>query len=512
MSEDYDHSIIRFYKQDGSPSGTGFAISEKHVISCTHVISGALGFVDNQSIPKDTSLEAEITLDGKKKIMLSVIVSFSSVENHSPDEIEDITVLELQNAQTVKSLKFASVRNCTDHQGQAFNLFGFNKPEGAWHDGVCKGSVGTGWIQLEVHNISGDNLKGLSGAPVWNNELKATVGMLVAKDWSNNLTAYMFPVRKLMQAWPSLQENTQKTRFSGKLDNVFMQQVKINIADELNIEDVSQFSNLLREELIQFLKDTGLEKALTDNEDVAEALIANLKSGGSTAPVITRVMMNATLHCLDKRKGKLYKATQGKHEVIKGVAEQILGWLILVSVKQEYLDTLNPTEASVGLYFKLPIKTPGGAEIIVARYKERQANFQFGDSLSGKHMRHVPPGANWKKSSVVNELRLILWNQVFPGMCKSKGAMLLPNEVVDLNAEIATRSADTFNTEDHILAIECQESNFDREVHKELFRDLPNLTLVCFGYGGKEFFYALEPFLISAVNRFLTQINKALNQ
>lgn len=515
MSEKFGRSIIRFYKQDGSPIGTGFAISEKHVVSCTHVIAAVLGRDDDQPIPNDMSLEAEITLDGKKKISLTVITSFPRIASPRSDEIEDITVLGLEELQVVKSLTFAPVRNCKDqdHYDQYFKSFGFNKPEGDWHDGVCKGPTGAGWIQLEVENASGDRLDGLSGAPVLNKKFNAIVGLLVAKG-RGDLSAYMIPVHKLIQAWPSLQENTQKTNFSGKLDSPFLEQIKSNIADELKRDEVSQFRGVLRNELNDLLKSVGLN-TVEDDKNIANGLITALKQGGSEVPVITKVLMKATLSCLDKRNGKYFIANQGRHESIKEDVEQILGWLILASVEEQYAHNLNSSsEVLSSMYFKLPVLTAGGVEIIVARQYQRKANLQAGESLSGSHVLGITPGMiNWEDSSAVETLKLKLWNQVFPRMKKNNPeTKLTSREVKQLNSELEIRLADDYYKEHHILAIECcSDMDLGRKAYQDLLEDLYKLTLVCFGFDEQQVFYSPEYNLTGAVNRFLTAVNEALN-
>lgn len=517
MSEQFNRSIIRFYQQNGSNAGTGFAISGKHVISCTHVIAAVLGLNDDQLIPEDMTLDAEITLDGKKSIPLKVITSFPRIANPRSDQIEDITILELQDSQAVKSLTFASLKSCgdPDHYDQPFKSFGFNKPEGDWHDGVCKGPIGAGWIQLEVANASGDRLNGLSGAPVWNKNFNAIVGLLVAKG-RDNLAAYMIPAQKLIQAWPNLNKNAQRVHFSEEPDSVFLEQVKRNIVDELQRDEVSQFRAVLCKELNEVLRNIGLDAldSAAGEISIANGMIAALKDGGSEVPVITKALMKATLSCLDKRSGKYFSANQGKHESIKECVEQILGWLILVSVEEQYVQKLKSSLAvSSSIYFKLPVLTPGGVEIIVARWYQRKADMQIRESLSGTHVLNIAPQKfKWDEPSIVETLKLELWNQVFPSEKKNNAdTKLIPNEVRRLNSELEIRLADEYYKEHHILAIECSDMDLDREAYRDLLRDLSKLTLVCFGFDEQQVFYSPEYNLMSAVNRFLTAVNKALN-
>lgn len=522
MSEKFNRSIIRFYNQNGSNSGTGFAISESHVISCTHVIAAALGVDDDKSIASGTPLTAEITLDSKKQIALSVIASFPRVVEPNSEEIEDITILQLAEAASErKPLFFAPVKSCADseHQDQPFRTYGFNKPEGHWHQGVCRGPIGAGWIQLEVENASGDRLDGLSGAPVWNKVLNAIVGLMVAKS-RHNLTAYMIPIRKIIraiQACPNLQQNVHSVHLPKEPDSAFLEQVKGNIVDELQRDDVFQFKVVLSKELNEVLTKIGLDPLVpaAGDRSIADGMVAALKDGGSEVPVITKALMKATLSCLDKRSGKYFSTNQGKHQSIKECVEQLLGWLILVSVEEQYLQHLHfPSVISSPLYFKLPVLTSGGVEIIVARWYQRKANLQTRGALSGAHVLNIAPGMiNWNDPSAVEALKLKLWNQVFPDMKKTNPETKLTlNEVKQLNSELEIRLADDFYKEHHILAIECSDMDLDRDAYQDLLGDLNKLTLVCFGFKEQQVFYSPEYNLTSAVNRFLTAVNRALNQ
>lgn len=522
MSEQFNRSIVRFYNQNGSNSGTGFAINESHVVSCTHVIAAVLGIDDDKPITPGTTLTAEITLDSKKHIALAVIASFPRVAEPNSDEIEDITILQLAEAMTErKPLVFAPVRSYADseHQDQPFRTYGFNKPEGHWHDGVCRGPIGAGWIQLEVANASGDRLDGLSGAPVWNKALNAIVGLMVAKS-RDNLIAYMIPARKIIQAvqtCPGFQQNVQSVHLPKEPDSVFLEQVKRNIVDELQRDEVSLFKVVLSKELNEVLIKIGLDPLVpaADDKSIADGMVAALKDGGSEVPVITKALMKATLSCLDKRNGKYFSTNQGKHQSIKECVEQLLGWLILVSVEEQYLQHLNfPSVISSPLYFKLPVLTSGGVEIIVARWYQRKANLQTRGALSGTHVLNIAPGMiSWNDPSAAEALKLKLWNQVFPDREKSNAETILTRkEVGELNSELEIRLADDYYKEHHILAIECGDMDLDRKAYQDLLIDLNKLTLVCFGFKEQQVFYSPENNLTSAVNRFLTAVNRALNQ
>lgn len=518
MSEQFNRSIIRFQKPDGGATvGTGFAIGERHVISCTHVVASVLGLESDQPLPPAMELDAEINLDGRKPVRLKVIKSFPRL-NHQPTrhDVEDITIMEVvgSDTQALSSAKLLFEQDDAAHYDQAFKAYGFNKPVGDWHDGVCKGPMSAGWIQLQIDNHTADKLNGLSGAPVWNKQHQAIVGMLVAKRGDHD--AYMIPAYKLAQAWPELQVHKPTDQIPQQPDSDFLAQIKQNIGYELDAAGVSLFRDVLKEELDKVLLKLNQSKVQDGQTDsLVDGLILAIQLGGNEVPVITAALMNAARHCFDKR-GKHYQAAIPDRDAIHDAVEQLLGWLVMAAVSDQYAGALQPSaDFPFAVYFELPVMTPGGVETVVSRCYQRQAKLEpKGSSVVGSHTLHGQDNQfNWKQSSAVNNLKLLLWNQVFPEEKRSTDSPPLDRkELSKLNAELEIRRLDEWAREHHLIAIECSTLDTDtsyKAVYQQLLIDLPQLTLVRFGLlGQQQVFYAPEYHLMSAVNRFLTTLNR----
>lgn len=79
-------------------------------------------------------------------------------------------------------------------------------PGGVWHSGTFRGPTGEGWVQLSRNDGEGMYVKrGFSGSPVWDDELGAAVGMMVAAEPVREAQqAFALRTRTLLAALPEL--------------------------------------------------------------------------------------------------------------------------------------------------------------------------------------------------------------------------------------------------------------------------------------------------------------------
>ncbi|HRJ53459.1 MAG TPA: trypsin-like peptidase domain-containing protein [Candidatus Thiothrix moscowensis] len=206
MPEAFNHAIAQFLNTDGSRAiGTGFAVTSRHVLTCTHVIAAVLGQDARLPIPSGTVLTVHFPLNPQlPPLTLRVHTTFPCVDQPNIHTLEDISLLEVEGITTMPHAP-RQVLPDSGHHGQVFHTYGFNRQGGSWFNGQCAGVVAEGWIQLQVDNASDESLNGLSGAPVWNTQANAITGMLVAKR-RGNLRSYMIPMARLIRALPLLAE------------------------------------------------------------------------------------------------------------------------------------------------------------------------------------------------------------------------------------------------------------------------------------------------------------------
>lgn len=197
--------VLSDNRQPPNPVGAGFMVSAQHVISCAHVIADAL------SIPRTTQEKpsAQIWLDrpltpGTLPLSACVEIWYPLNERLQFGELEDLTVLRLDAPLELLTANIQSL-SLTDFSDRPVRLFGFpkGKDNGTWISGHTKGPLGNGWIQLDNELGRHGVTPGFSGAPIWDDQTQAIIGMMVGTPKGDPHTAYMVPVVTLAQAWPS---------------------------------------------------------------------------------------------------------------------------------------------------------------------------------------------------------------------------------------------------------------------------------------------------------------------
>jgi predicted ATPase len=188
------------------PVGAGFLVDERHVLTCAHIIAGMLtdppaGLVtlDFPAWPGLTKLTVEVAPGG-----------WFPVDDREGGDLAVLTIsVELPGAMTRAPLRQPG--STLDHR---FRCHGFSSrlPGGKDAVGVLRGPGGSGhweWIQMDALSQQGYAVEaGFSGAPVWDDDERAIVGMVVARDPrdSGSRVGWMIPLTVLSRLWTPLGE------------------------------------------------------------------------------------------------------------------------------------------------------------------------------------------------------------------------------------------------------------------------------------------------------------------
>lgn len=208
MPAPLESCVVRIYSKSDKVIGAGFLVSAKHILTCAHIITRALG-VDQTTTEKP---EGEIQLDfpwlaNKAKFTAKVVFWLPVNPNASA---EDIAGLELdQNPpEDASPAQLVTSENLWGHHFQAFG-FPEGQPHGISASGVLRSSTGKGWIQVEDIKETGYRLEpGFSGAPAWDDKLQGVVGMAVAADNKRPQlkVAFIIPSNMLKNTCPFLKD------------------------------------------------------------------------------------------------------------------------------------------------------------------------------------------------------------------------------------------------------------------------------------------------------------------
>jgi len=179
--------------------GVGFLVTDRHILTCAHVVVIALGLPDDPPDPPQADLFLDFPLLAPEQEFTARIVHWQPAL--------DVAVLELTTIPPAES-KPVHLVTADDLWGHAFRAFGFPSryDDGVWTFGVLRGRTAAGWVQIEDVKEPGYWVQqGFSGTPIWDEQIEGVVGMAIATD-ADRVTkaAFIVPAQALIEAWPDL--------------------------------------------------------------------------------------------------------------------------------------------------------------------------------------------------------------------------------------------------------------------------------------------------------------------
>ena len=187
-----DKAIARIRKPDDSIAGAAFLVAPDLLLTCWHVACAAL---------EDNRLRLDFLLVAPGQMCSA------RLERH--DKPADLALLRLESPAPdgCSPIRLVVEQDVSALWGHTCRAFGFPKDldSGVWAEARLQAAIGdSGWLQLSDTGQSGYFVqRGFSGGPVWDDELKGTVGMVVAADPALR-TAFCIPAAHLLDFCPDL--------------------------------------------------------------------------------------------------------------------------------------------------------------------------------------------------------------------------------------------------------------------------------------------------------------------
>lgn len=212
-----DAAVARVWGISGRPAGTAFLAEADHLITAAHVLNLALGRDPAAVTRPEQTVEVDFPLLAPGRRVPARIVHWVPPVpgGGGPDDVAGLRLLR-SGPMGVAPVPLARVEHPFDRR---VVMLGFPAvhDDGVYSVGRLRGLQASGWVQIDVEDASQFTIvSGFSGAPVWDVDAVAAVGMVVAAWRGNVRTGYMIPAAKLFEAWPRLTELTRPaTPFPG---------------------------------------------------------------------------------------------------------------------------------------------------------------------------------------------------------------------------------------------------------------------------------------------------------
>ncbi len=205
MSSSLESSIVRICNANGIVVGAGFLVGERQALTCAHVVAGALGLADDTPEKPQAPVYLDIPRVAPRKLLTARVVLWRPPRADGGDDIAGLELMD-DPPHGAQAAPLAQVEDLWDH---SFRAFGFPRGQdtGVWATGRLLGRQVTNWVQIEDVKETGFAVEqGFSGTPVWDSQVEAVVGMVVAAERRMNLkTAFAIPVDVLAASWPLLE-------------------------------------------------------------------------------------------------------------------------------------------------------------------------------------------------------------------------------------------------------------------------------------------------------------------
>lgn len=198
MTTPFESAIVRVCSTDGTIVGVGFLVTDRHILTCAHVVTSALGLLHDTPDPPEADLHLDFPLLASGQVLTARVSHWQPVT--------DVAGLKL-TSEPPPGAKPVRLVVADDLWGHSFRALGFpaGYDQGVWASGVSRSRQADGWLQIEDPKMTGYLIApGFSGGPVWDDVLEGVVGMVVAADTSERVkAAFLIPADVLMENWPN---------------------------------------------------------------------------------------------------------------------------------------------------------------------------------------------------------------------------------------------------------------------------------------------------------------------
>lgn len=200
-------ALVRLVDAEGAGHGLGLLVAEREIVTCAHVVNLARGvsWEDAAHPAAPVLVEFPFVAPGRR-----YTAEVTAWRPPGADGAGDVAGLRLHDTPPDGATP-CSLAEAEGLYGHRFAAFGITTthPTGVWVRGEIRGPDVVGNLQL--HGSDGPRLSpGFSGAPVWDEEAQAVVGIVGRATIGRAAPGgYCLPTRLLVEAWPWIEERTR---------------------------------------------------------------------------------------------------------------------------------------------------------------------------------------------------------------------------------------------------------------------------------------------------------------
>ncbi len=498
MTEMLGKAFVKIRQVDDANSyaGCGFFIDKEYIVTCAHVLDSAKR---EESVLKNGQFFTGDMPFANLKDIVFELIHFIPVkeDNISFDEFDDLALLKIQVLN--KNIAKPQIQTPRPYSENNNPIMLYSHKSKRWVDGQIKAPIEDSWLEI---SIKSEVEAGDSGSPVWNSNLNAITGMLVARQ-KNNLTCYMISLWKISKAF----EDTVKTlKSSYTLDSPAFPNFQ---EDQIFIEDILEEIECLLENAEDLRSDLILKLRLSNKANAKELTVELKKQAEENPANPIRSITRCTKRKLNQFDNE--NAAKKSKSLIED-AEKLVCLISLLDIHEEASKQLH----QIPLDITLSQEAPGTAETFVARRIQSYPKYRISKNspdILGQHAifsGELEYGI--KENSIVDEIEKAVWKLVFPNFAGDKVDSQRLNDQIKYEIQADDREKKNYY---FLVLNKRNEKNYLEipTVRNELKQRLPDLPIITLKHNADSMmFVSSDRALMTAIYDFHVQINTYLPQ
>lgn len=409
--ENYKKSIVAI-KHQGENIGCGVYVAHSSpiIFSCAHVVNAALSVAASQQEQPEMPVTLFFPFSDDKTTREAKVIAWQPIDSSFSGDVAVMQLLSEAPAD-VEAIPLYQAANPWNHP---FQVYGYPKDEGEWTSGEIINELEGGYVQLEATKATGYQIrKGYSGGGVWDENVQAVVGIVVAADRDKTArAAFMIPVNKLhaVYALEELQVFDKNNEEYPKPNIKVDPQDKNAVFDEVSdhIEELLESEPQLLAAIGTVVKKHSAD-VIVNAENIADYLL-QYSNENSVVEAINLILLPSLRRV---KKGDLKDIEETRDAYFKIAAN-----LVLYDYADYGRDSDILEQDEDSLLFQCQLSSPTGVEIAIARYFNRQVQFELTEASTPKGIgnleydkeKHSRPD----KTRQVEQILRSFWGRFFP--------------------------------------------------------------------------------------------------
>lgn len=209
MTERFKPAIIRVWDTDQKIVGVGVLVGSRQIITCAHVVRGALKLTTNPQQPPTQKIKIDFPFVAPNSFLSAQVRIWETRQAYGSGDIAGLEITDGFVPLVSRPVKLIITNAISELSGHSCCAYGFPErhDNGVWsYNNKIQDERSDGTVQVTNENVTGHRIqKGFSGGALWDEELNGVVGIITTSDnEADKKVAFMLPSKTIVEICPLL--------------------------------------------------------------------------------------------------------------------------------------------------------------------------------------------------------------------------------------------------------------------------------------------------------------------